>query len=118
MIDEPAAFLAVWAEERDRQFREEVPLGREVDLEQRVARTLARLRGMPPPPDAGRWDDSAASAYAEGEEIRFAVEAYSSAFIATMPPLADAGPHLERARELVQREDHVLVGVAYVGGWV
>jgi putative hydrolase of the HAD superfamily len=98
IIDEPAAFLAVWAEERDRQFREEVPLGREVDLEQRVTRALARLRGMAPPPATARWDDAAASAYADGEEVRVAVEAYSSAFIATMPPLPDAGAHLERLR--------------------
>jgi HAD superfamily hydrolase (TIGR01509 family) len=98
VIDEPAAFLAVWAEERDRQFREEVPLGREVDLEQRVTRTLARLRGMPPPALEAPWDDRAASVYVDGEEVRVAVEAYSSAFIATMPPLPDAGPHLERVR--------------------
>ena len=36
----------VWAEERERQFREEVPLFRETDLGQRIARVLARLRGM------------------------------------------------------------------------
>ena len=35
----------VWAEERERQFREEVPQFREVDLAQRLARVLARLRG-------------------------------------------------------------------------
>jgi HAD superfamily hydrolase (TIGR01509 family) len=98
IIDDPAAFLAVWAEERDRQFREEVPLGREVDLEQRVTRALARLRGMTPPSATARWDDAATSAYADGEEVGVAVEAYSSAFIATMPPLPDAGPHLERVR--------------------
>ena len=41
----------VWSEERARQFREEVPHGREVDLGQRLGRILARLRGMPAPPD-------------------------------------------------------------------
>ena len=35
----------VWAEERARQFREEVPQFREVDLAQRLVRVLARLRG-------------------------------------------------------------------------
>ena len=39
-------FLAGWAEERDRQFAEEVPEFREVDLEQRSVRVLARLRGV------------------------------------------------------------------------
>ena len=43
------AFLAIWAEERARQFREEVPQFREVDLADRFVRVLARLRGMPPP---------------------------------------------------------------------
>ena len=38
---------AAWAEERERQFREEVPQFREVDLALRVVRILARLRGMP-----------------------------------------------------------------------
>ena len=52
----------VWAEERERQFREEVPLFRETDLGQRIARVLARLRGMAPPPADRRWDDDAAAA--------------------------------------------------------
>jgi len=46
----PDTFLAAWAEERERQFREEVPQFREVDLAERFVRVLARLRGMPPPP--------------------------------------------------------------------
>ena len=51
--------LRAWAEERERQFREEVPQFREVDLAQRLSRILARLRGMPPPPPDTRWDDVA-----------------------------------------------------------
>ena len=43
-------FLVAWAEERERQFREEVPQFREVDIAQRAVRVLARLRGMAPPP--------------------------------------------------------------------
>lgn len=31
-IADRAAFLVAWDEERDRQFREDVPAGREVDL--------------------------------------------------------------------------------------
>ena len=37
-------FLAAWHEERERQFAEEVPDGREVDVDQRVVRVLARMR--------------------------------------------------------------------------
>ncbi|HEY7827668.1 MAG TPA: hypothetical protein VIB99_05510, partial [Candidatus Limnocylindrales bacterium] len=44
-----AAFRAAWAEERDRQFTEDVPEGREVELDRRTVRVLARLRGMPRP---------------------------------------------------------------------
>ncbi|HLX35259.1 MAG TPA: HAD family hydrolase [Candidatus Limnocylindrales bacterium] len=96
IVDEPATFLAVWAEERDRQFREEVPAGREVDLRQRFVRTLARLRGFPPPPADGRWDDPAAEPFADPAEISTGVDAYSRAFIRTMQPIAGAGDHLAR----------------------
>ena len=43
-------YLRIWAEERDRQFREDVPQFRETDLAERFVRVLARLRGMAPPP--------------------------------------------------------------------
>ena len=56
-----AAFLAAWAEERDRQFREEVPQFREVDLAERLVRVLARLRGMAPPAPGERWDQASAA---------------------------------------------------------
>ena len=98
VIDDPASFLAVWAEERDRQFREDVPLGREVDLDQRVVRTLARLRGFARPAPDGRWDDADAARLSEPGEVATAIDAYSAAFVATMAPIADAGPHLERMR--------------------
>jgi len=98
IIDDPASFLAVWAEERDRQFREEVPLGREVDLDQRVVRTLARLRGFAAPASGGRWDDAGAAGLSEPAEVATAIDAYSSAFIATLAPMPDAGAHLERMR--------------------
>src|SRR5207237_5342935 len=58
----PADFVAIWSEERKRQFAEEVPAGREVDIEQRIVRVLARLRGDDAPPPEGRWDDMAAAA--------------------------------------------------------
>ena len=46
---DPDDVLDAWTEERARQFREEVPRFREVDLDQRLVRILARLRGMAPP---------------------------------------------------------------------
>jgi HAD superfamily hydrolase (TIGR01509 family) len=85
------AFLAVWAEERERQFREEVPRFREVDLAERLVRIYARLRGVEPPPPDGRWDQAAAAAYADPDEIERAVEIYSRAFVDGLPPAPDAG---------------------------
>ena len=55
------AFLVAWAEERTRQFREEVPRFREVDLTVRLRRVLARLRGLRAPPPDEPWDDDAAA---------------------------------------------------------
>jgi FMN phosphatase YigB (HAD superfamily) len=76
----------IWAEERERQFREEVPLFRETDLGQRIARVLARLRGMTPPPTDVRWDDEAAAAHTDPDEVAWVMEVYSSAFVDALPP--------------------------------
>ena len=89
-------FLAIWEDERERQFAEEVPLGREVDLEQRMTRVLARLRGMTPPPGTERWDDTTAATYSEPVEWADAVDAYSDAFVAVMPVPVDVGGLLTR----------------------
>ncbi|MFL5778459.1 MAG: HAD family hydrolase [Chloroflexota bacterium] len=78
-------FVELWSTERDRQFREEVPRLREVDLDQRFARVLARLRGMAAPADGESWDDAAAALRSDPEERRWAVETYSGAFIAAVP---------------------------------
>ncbi len=83
---EAAAFLDAWDEERDRQFAEEVPNFREVDLEQRVVRVLARLRGMAAPSRDVRWDDAAAAALSDPEEVAWAVERYSRGFVEAVPP--------------------------------
>ena len=96
LVMDRAAFLVAWAEERDRQFREEVPLFREVDVNQRAVRVLARLRGMDPPPADERWDDLAAAARVAPEEIDVVVDAYSKAFIDRMEPVHDAGATLAR----------------------
>jgi len=85
-----AAFLAAWAEERERQFREEVPQFREVDLDQRLVRVFARLRGMPPPPPGERWDQLAAAGFSDPDEVTSAIDAYSRAFVEVLPPIAGA----------------------------
>jgi FMN phosphatase YigB (HAD superfamily) len=96
VVDDRAAFLTAWAEERARQFREEVPEFREVDVAQRAVRVLARVRGMAPPPAEDRWDDLAAAARVEPDEVDVVVDAYSSAFLHRMRPVEDAFATLER----------------------
>jgi HAD superfamily hydrolase (TIGR01509 family) len=88
--------LRAWDEERERQFREEVPHFREVDLSQRIARILARLRGMSPPPSDARWDDLAAAAMSRPDEIAWAVDGYSSAFVSALPPAPGVGDMIAR----------------------
>ena len=89
-LGDPAAFRAAWSDERDRQFREEVPAFREVDLHQRAIRILARLRGMVSPGPHERWDDVAAAGIAQPAEVEAVVDAYSRAFVETMPPVEGA----------------------------
>ena len=78
-------FLAVWAEERERQFREEVPRFREVDIAERLGRVLARLRGIAAPPDDVAWDQAVAERHSTPEEIAWGVTTYSDAFVQAMP---------------------------------
>lgn len=99
IVDDEQTFIRIWAEERDRQFREEVPEFREVDIPQRAVRVLARLRGMAAPVPEHRWNDAAAAEYIGPGEIDSVVDAYSSAFVARMTPVADAGSTLERLAE-------------------
>jgi HAD superfamily hydrolase (TIGR01509 family) len=91
-----AAVLRVWDEERQRQFREEVPQFHEVDLSQRLVRILARLRGMPAPPPDGRWDDVAAARRSTAHETSWAIDVYSRAFVTSLPPFPAAGALLAR----------------------
>ncbi len=83
---ERGAFLTAWAEERDRQFREEVPQFREVDLSERLVRVFARLRGMDPPPSELRWDQARAAEWSGAQDVAWGVERYSEAFVAGLPP--------------------------------
>lgn len=96
IVGDRPAFLAAWAEERERQFREEVPQFREVDIPQRAVRVLARLRGLTPPSPAARWDDGAAALRVAAGEVDAVVNAYSGAFVARMAPVADATDTIER----------------------
>lgn len=93
-----AAFLEAWAEERERQFAEEVPQFREVDLEQRFVRVLARLRGLPVPSRTVRWDDDAARELSEPDEVAWAVEIYSRAFVDALPAPLSVAPLLAGLR--------------------
>ena len=97
------AFLRIWAEERERQFREEVPQFREVDLAERLVRIFARLRGMEPPPPDARWDQAAAALHSDPAEVERAVGIYSQAFVAGLPPLPGVDaliPRLARDRRV------------------
>jgi HAD superfamily hydrolase (TIGR01509 family) len=96
IVHDRPGFLTAWAEERERQFREEVPEFREVDVAQRAVRVLARIRGMAPPPADARWDDLTAAARVAPEEVDAVVDAYSAAFVSRMQPVADALATLEQ----------------------
>ena len=91
-----AAFGAAWAVERERQFAEDVPRMREVDLAQRVRRVLAQLRGMAPPDPLTPWDDDAAAAWSTPDEVELAIEAYAAAFVDRIAVPPEVGPLLER----------------------
>jgi HAD superfamily hydrolase (TIGR01509 family) len=93
---ETGPFRVAWQQERDRQFAQEVPRLREVDLDQRMIRVLARLRGMPAPAPAEWWDDEAAALRSTGTEVAFAVDAYSRIFGEVIPPPPAVRPLLER----------------------
>jgi HAD superfamily hydrolase (TIGR01509 family) len=89
-------FLSLWAEERERQFREEVPQFREVDLAERLVRVFARLRGMDPPPPGDRWRQAAAAELSDPSDIAWAVEVYSRAFVDGLPERPGATALLAR----------------------
>jgi FMN phosphatase YigB (HAD superfamily) len=90
------SFLESWREERERQFAEDVPELREVDVEKRATRVLARLRGMAPPSRSERWDDTAAAVHSTDGERTDVVRAYSRAFVDLVPAPPEVGPLLER----------------------
>ena len=105
-LGDPSEFLVVWGEERDRQFREELPRFREVNLRLRAVRVVARLRGMSAPPADIAWDDSAASGRSTADEIAMIVESYSMAFVALIPAPPTSGRVI---RELAERGFRVAI---------
>lgn len=96
LIVDRDAFVSAWAEERDRQFREDVPELREADIYVRAFRVLARLRGMALPPQGGRWDDAEAATWATQAEVDVLAEAYGGSFVDRMTPFPDASATIER----------------------
>ncbi len=85
-LDDREAFLAAWAEERDRQMREDVLQdGREMDMGRRFARLIARSRGMAPPPADVRWDDAAVDRAVDPAEVAWALDAYRDRWVAGIP---------------------------------
>jgi hypothetical protein len=90
----PEEFVRVWAEERQRQLDENVPQGREADMDVRVVRVIARLRGVPSPgPD--RWEDASIAAVCEPGELSAILNAYARAFVAETP-VPDTGWRFSR----------------------
>ena len=98
------AFLAAWGEERDRQFRDEVPRFREVDMAQRAARVLARLRGLEP--GDGPWNDALAAERSTADEVALVVGTYSDAFVRAVQPPVESGRLID---ELAKRGFQVAI---------
>jgi FMN phosphatase YigB (HAD superfamily) len=89
-------WIEAWGEERLRQFDEDVPEGREADLDVRALRVVARLRGRPVPQPGMRWDDAALADYTLAGEVEAILSAYADAFVQNTPVPPDIGPMLER----------------------
>jgi FMN phosphatase YigB (HAD superfamily) len=88
-------FERIWAEERQRQFDEDVPEGREADMDVRAVRVIARLRGATPPGEE-RWNDGSLAGYWEASELAAILDAYAGAFVATTPVPRAIEPMLAR----------------------
>jgi putative hydrolase of the HAD superfamily len=89
-------FVRAWGVERLRQFAQDVPAGREADMDVRARRVLATLRGARPPEADGRWDDAGLSDLVADEEVAAILDTYADAFVALTPVPAPIAPMLER----------------------
>jgi FMN phosphatase YigB (HAD superfamily) len=92
----PEEFARAWGEERLRQFAEDVPEGREADMDVRVRRVLARLRGRPEPSPVERWDDAALLSYSDPAEVEAILDTYAAVFVHTTPVPPGVGSMFER----------------------
>ena len=93
---DPEAFVRTWGVERLRQFAEDVPQGREADMDVRARRVLATLRGVRPPDDGARWDDATLSRVVADDDVSAVLEAYADAFVRLTPVPPLIGPMLDR----------------------
>lgn len=91
-----AEFARVWGVERLRQFEQDVPEGREADMDVRARRVLATLRGIAAPDARGRWDDAALKIVVGEPDVDTVLQAYADAFVAVTPVPPLVGPMLER----------------------
>jgi len=89
-------FTRAWGVERLRQFAEDVPEGREADMDVRARRVLATLRGASVPADGARWDDSMLLETICRADVDAVLEAYADAFVQVTPVPILVGPLLER----------------------
>jgi FMN phosphatase YigB (HAD superfamily) len=89
-------FIRVWGVERLRQFAQDVPEGREADMDVRARRVLATLRGVAAPPEGDRWDDSLLLGAVSQPDVEAVLEAYAAAFVEATPVPPLIGPMLER----------------------
>jgi FMN phosphatase YigB (HAD superfamily) len=88
--------MKVWGEERSRQFAEDVPEGREADIDVRVARVIARLRGRIAPPASARWKAADVARCSTASEVEAVIGQYADAFVRAIPVPGKIGPMLER----------------------
>jgi FMN phosphatase YigB (HAD superfamily) len=89
-------FIRAWSVERLRQFAEDVPEGREADMDVRARRVLATLRGEARPVAGARWDDEHLRGLVSDEEVDAVLDAYADAFVAVTPVPPSIGPMLKR----------------------
>jgi FMN phosphatase YigB (HAD superfamily) len=87
-------FIRVWGEERLRQFEQDVPEGREADMDVRAARVLARLRGCAAPRPQDRWDVAEAARWSGADEVGVVLDDYAAAFVRLTPVPQEIGPLL------------------------
>jgi HAD superfamily hydrolase (TIGR01509 family) len=93
------AFVEAWGVERLRQFGQDVPEGREADMDVRAVRVMARLRGLAAPSAGERWDDAAAAERSDPAEVEAVLDTYAEVFVRTTPVPPGIRPMFERLAE-------------------